>query len=422
MEEVSNAPELRFSQFSDDWIRTHLSELLDFKNGINAEKEKYGSGYKFINVLDIIDNSFITHNVIKGSVQISEDEFKKNIVEYGDILFQRSSETRLEVGQANVYLDRDSPATFGGFVIRGKKKSNYEPFFMNTVLKTSKPRKEITSRSGGSTRFNIGQETLRTISISIPSLPEQKKIADFLSVVDERIDILTRKKELIQQYKKGMLQQLFPRKGETTPQLRFKPARPSGGADDGSDFPEWEEKRLGEIADVKRGAGSQYITYTDINNNSIRLIRINDFLKNDPVYVKKTPDIQRFILEHGDILMAGTGATAGITFIVPREYVGLAYSYNAPKIKPHAVRSLFLYFYLLTGLIKQQQQSFFVGNAQPFLDLSAIKRLKIAYPSSSEQKKIADFLSTLDEQIETVTAQIDHMKTWKRGLLQKMFV
>jgi len=77
---------------------------------------------------------------------------------------------------------------------------------------------------------------------------------------------------------------------------------------------------------------------------------------------------------------------------------------------------------LLTGLIKQQQQSFFVGNAQPFLDLSAIKRLKIAYPSSSEQKKIADFLSTLDEQIETVTAQIDHMKTWKRGLLQKMFV
>jgi len=226
MEEVSNAPELRFSQFSDDWIRTHLSELLDFKNGINAEKEKYGSGYKFINVLDIIDNSFITHNVIKGSVQISEDEFKKNIVEYGDILFQRSSETRLEVGQANVYLDRDSPATFGGFVIRGKKKSNYEPFFMNTVLKTSKPRKEITSRSGGSTRFNIGQETLRTISISIPSLPEQKKIADFLSVVDERIDILTRKKELIQQYKKGMLQQLFPRKGETTPQLRFKPARP----------------------------------------------------------------------------------------------------------------------------------------------------------------------------------------------------
>jgi len=427
MEEVSNAPELRFSQFSDDWIRTHLSELLDFKNGINAEKEKYGSGYKFINVLDIIDNSFITHNVIKGSVQISEDEFKKNIVEYGDILFQRSSETRLEVGQANVYLDRDSPATFGGFVIRGKKKSNYEPFFVNTVLKTSKPRKEITSRSGGSTRFNIGQETLRTISILIPSLPEQKKIADFLSTVDERIDILTRKKELIQQYKKGMLQQLFPRKGETTPKLRFKADRPNGGADDGSAFPEWEEKRLGELSQL---TSSKRVYQSDYVSKGIPFYRgkeISELQKNfqpkDILYISEDK-YQLFKENYGvpvenDILITSVG-TLGNVWRIPDKRAFYFKDGNLIWLKKIGCNSSFLVHFFEINHNRLLRSA--IGSSQKALTIVGLSKIKINLPTPPEQKKIADFLSTIDEQIETVTAQVEHMKTWKRGLLQKMFV
>ncbi|MBE4044340.1 restriction endonuclease subunit S, partial [Vibrio parahaemolyticus] len=81
-------------------------------------KEQYGRGVKFINVTDIIENDYITYDRVVGSVDVEGKELEKNIVEYGDILFQRSSETREDVGQANVYLDKIKFATFGGFVIR----------------------------------------------------------------------------------------------------------------------------------------------------------------------------------------------------------------------------------------------------------------------------------------------------------------
>src|SRR5690606_31586394 len=161
--EIKNVPILRFPGVEGEWFELRLSELMSFKNGVNAAKEHYGSGHKFINVLDIIENEFITNDNIIGEVNISKSMFINNIVDYGDILFQRSSETREEVGQSNVYLDKNMPATFGGFVIRGKKIKDYNPLFLNFLLKTSVARKEITSKSGGSTRYNIGQETLSNI-------------------------------------------------------------------------------------------------------------------------------------------------------------------------------------------------------------------------------------------------------------------
>jgi len=124
-------PKLRFNEIDDPWIQYILGDIMTFKNGINANKEDYGSGIKFINVLDIINNNYITNENIIGSVTIEEKEFSKNSIEYGDILFQRSSETRDEVGQANVYLDKSKKSVFGGFVIRGRSTSDYNPIFMN---------------------------------------------------------------------------------------------------------------------------------------------------------------------------------------------------------------------------------------------------------------------------------------------------
>jgi type I restriction enzyme S subunit len=121
MTEKRKVPKLRFPEFEGEWYEKKLGDYLSFKNGINAEKEKYGSGIKFINVLDILNNDFITYNKIIGCVDVDENLFLKNEVKFGDILFQRSSETREEVGLANVYLDLEKSATFGGFVIRGQK-------------------------------------------------------------------------------------------------------------------------------------------------------------------------------------------------------------------------------------------------------------------------------------------------------------
>ncbi|WP_336711115.1 restriction endonuclease subunit S, partial [Chryseobacterium sp. MMO-127] len=180
-------PRLRFPEFTGVWENKRLGELLEFKNGINASKEQYGSGVKFINVLDILSNDFITYDNIVGKVNVDELIVEKFSVSYGDILFQRSSETREEVGTANVYLDKNKNATFGGFVIRGKKIGEYNPVFFNKLLKTNSARENITSKSGGSTRFNVGQEILSSVNLYFPNLPEQDKIASFLLFVDERI-------------------------------------------------------------------------------------------------------------------------------------------------------------------------------------------------------------------------------------------
>jgi len=117
-----NVPESRFPEFKETLSLKYLGEILDFKNGINADKSQYGSGKKFINVLDIINDAPIYHDSIIGSVEITEQEFQNNNVIYGDILFQRSSEIREESGQSNIYLDNNKEATFGGFVIRGRPK------------------------------------------------------------------------------------------------------------------------------------------------------------------------------------------------------------------------------------------------------------------------------------------------------------
>ncbi|NCS35669.1 MAG: restriction endonuclease subunit S [Microcystis aeruginosa G11-01] len=217
-----------------EWEVKRLEELLLFKNGINATKEQYGKGIKFINVMDIINNDFIFHDNIIGCVEITEKAFEDSKVGYGDVLFQRSSETREEVGQASVYLDKDKSATFGGFVTRGKKIGEYNPIFMNFLLKTDLIRKDITDKSGGSTRYNVGQETLKSVTIDLPSISEQNKIAEFLIAIDEKIAQLTHKCELLAQYKKGVMQKIFSQ------EVRFKD-------EDGRNFPDWKNIKLDKV-------------------------------------------------------------------------------------------------------------------------------------------------------------------------------
>jgi len=115
------------------------------------------------------------------------------------------------------------PVTFGGFVIRGRAEVEIDPIFTHYLLKTSSARDQITQRSGGATRYNIGQESLSAISICTPELSEQTKIAKFLTAVDSRIAQLTKKHELLTLYKKGVMQKIFSR------ELRLKD-------DDGREF------------------------------------------------------------------------------------------------------------------------------------------------------------------------------------------
>ena len=205
---VLNVPNLRFPEFQGEWEEHYLSDYLDFKNGLNPKPDKFGRGIKFISVMDILNNTVITNDCIRVSVDVSEEELHNFCVGNGDMLFQRSSETLEDVGRANVYMD-DKPAVFGGFVIRGKKKAEYNPLFFRYLLASPFARRKIIPMGAGAQHFNIGQEGLNRVKLHFASLDEQKKIATFLSLLDERIATQNKIIEDLKKLKSAISENLF---------------------------------------------------------------------------------------------------------------------------------------------------------------------------------------------------------------------
>ena len=203
-----NVPNLRFPGFEGEWEQHLLSEYLDFKNGLNPSAKSFGEGIKFISVMDILNNPFITYDCIRASVNATEKEKQEFNVEYGDILFQRSSETLEDVGHANVYLDSRT-ALFGGFTIRGKKKGVYNPLFFKYLLDSPTARKKVIVKGAGAQHFNIGQEGLSKVVLSFPSIQEQNRIAVFMNLLDQRIAIQNKVIEDLKKLKTALEERLL---------------------------------------------------------------------------------------------------------------------------------------------------------------------------------------------------------------------
>lgn len=201
--EVLNVPHLRFPEFSGEWYSYPLTDFMSFKNGMNPDAKRFGHGTKFISVMDILNNQFIRYDNIRASVEVIAGDIETYGVNYGDILFQRSSETLEDVGQANVYLD-SKPAVFGGFVIRGKSKGNYHPMFFRYLLASPTARKRIIVKGAGAQHFNIGQDGLSKVYLDIPSIQEQEKIAKLLECIDDRIATQNKIIDKLQSLIKGL--------------------------------------------------------------------------------------------------------------------------------------------------------------------------------------------------------------------------
>lgn len=153
-----------------------MGELLLFQNGFNGSSESFGSGIPLISVMDVLDDEFITHETIRGKARLNYEEASRYCVEYGDVLFQRSSENQEDAGTSNVYLDQHVPSAFGGFVIRGKKVDEYKPIFIKYLLGSSFIRKQIIHRAQGAQHINVSQDTLADVVLLMPSMREQEAV------------------------------------------------------------------------------------------------------------------------------------------------------------------------------------------------------------------------------------------------------
>ena len=158
--------------------------------------------------MDILNNAVITYDCIRASVSVSEEDMSAFSVHKGDILFQRSSETLEDVGRANVYVD-DKPAVFGGFVIRGKQKTNYNPLFFKYLLLSPLARKRIIRMGAGAQHFNIGQEGLSKVKLPFACIDEQNKIAKILYLLDKRILLQSKIIEDLKKLKSAIIEKVF---------------------------------------------------------------------------------------------------------------------------------------------------------------------------------------------------------------------
>ena len=202
-------PEIRFEGFTDPWEQRKLEELMLFQNGFNGGRESFGSGTPLISVMDVLSESFITHESIRAKAVVSPEERERYLVEYGDVLFQRSSENQEDAGTSNIYLDQEKSAVFGGFVIRGKRIANYDPPMMKYLLSSRMVRQQITSCAQGAQHINVSQDTLQSVEVFLPSFLEQHQIGAFFQKLDHLITLHQRKLELLKNIKKSLLDKMF---------------------------------------------------------------------------------------------------------------------------------------------------------------------------------------------------------------------
>lgn len=415
-QQLKKVPVLRFGGLSSDWKLTYLNSILSFKNGVNADKSQYGHGRKFINVLDIIENDVIEFDDVEGLVDISDKEFSDNTVELGDVVFQRSSETREEVGQANVYMGQ-SPVTFGGFVIRGKKIGDYQPLFLNYALKTQAVRKDLTSRSGGSTRYNIGQTALEAVGVYLPDIHEQQKIADFLGSVDAWLDNLRCQKTALETYKRGMMQKLF------TQQVRVKD-------DNGNHFPEWQNGVLEDVIvrfstglnprnNFKLGSGDYYyVTIKNITKGKLDFSNAEKIDSRAKKLINKRSDLQK-----DDLIISSIG-NIGEAYLLKEDPQNWDINESVFTIRPdkNKVTPSFLYHLVASSDTKKHFMNSITGSSFKSIKQRELRLTPVALPSIEEQQKIAGFLTAIDQAITAKAKEIAKVEEWKRGLMQKMFV
>lgn len=408
---MKNVPKLRFKEFPCEWIKSSLLSLSEngFSNGVFNDPSKVGSGYKLINVSDMYIDSPIDEEKL-SLVAIGESEFRKNTVLYGDVFFTRSSLVKEGIACSNVYLGRSSDVTYDGHLIRMRPdKKTIDSIFLNYLLKTKSVRKQLVSMGKTATMTTIGQADIAETNVIHPKLIEQTKIATFLTAIDDRISQLAERCSLLEQYKKAVMQKIFSQ------ELRFKD-------EEGRDFPAWEEKRLGDMADIVGGGTPdtsvkeywngdiQWFTPTEIKSkyiaNSIRTIT-DEGLKTSSA--KKLPI--------GTLLFTSR-ATVGDVGISLRE---CATNQGFQSFIVHAINNNeFIYYWILNNRKLFLERS----SGSTFIEVSKkeIEKIFIKRPCKAEQEKIAGFLAAVDDKIAVAKTKLEAVRQYKQGLLQQMFV
>lgn len=211
-------PKIRFDEFTGDWEQRKVGDYYEFKNGLNKGKEFFGMGTPIVNFTDVFHKRGLLVSDLQGKVTLEQKEIDNFLVKKGDIFFTRTSETVEEIGYPSVMLESPENTVFSGFVLRGRTFLEQDPLedvFKKYVFFTDSFRKEMMSKSSMTTRALTSGTAIKNMVFYHPlSKEEQKKIGDYFSKLDNLITLHQQKCAALKEFKKYMLQNMFPQKGE----------------------------------------------------------------------------------------------------------------------------------------------------------------------------------------------------------------
>ena len=331
--------------------------------------------------MDILNNAVITYDCIKASVDVTEKELSDFSVEKGDLLFQRSSETLEDVGRANVYMD-DKTAVFGGFVIRGKKKGEYDPQYFNYLLRSPFARKRIIPMGAGAQHFNIGQEGLSKVKLHFANIEEQKKIGKMLSLLDERIATQNKIIDKLQSLIKGIAQHCIRELINV-----------------------WEYVRLGDICKITTG---KLDANAQVENGQYPFFTC----------AERPFNIDSYAFDTEALLISGNGANLGYV----NYYKGKFNAYQRTYVLDHFSVNIQYVKWALKVLLPQRIAIEKSSSNTPYIVLSTLADLKIPIPNNSKQNHIADLMMSFERKLSTQLALSDLYNKQKQYLLRQMFI
>jgi type I restriction enzyme S subunit len=387
VEQMNNVPSLRFPEFDGEWQVTQLGDIFEYKNG--GAFESY--------IVDDGQYNLITLNSIGINGKLKKRHKTVNdanwFLQKNDLIMVLS-----DVAHGNFLGLTDVIPEDNKFVLNQrmgllrKKDSSYHLTFTRQLINNNQ--KYFKLHGQGSSQQNLSKGDILKFKIVRPSFDEQQKIASFLTSIDTRIQQLESKTRLLTEYKKGVMQQIFSQ------QIRFKD-------DNGNAYPDWEEKLLGEL-----------LAYEQPTKYLVSSTEYSDKHKT-PVLTAGKTFILGYTEESDDIFCRSLPVIIFDDFTTANKFVNFPFKAksSAMKIlKPIGDEVNVKCVYEAMQLLK-----FHLGDHKRYW-ISEYQYLTLAMPSYEEQQKIANFLTSIDNKIEQVTAQFEQAKTFKKGLLQQMFV
>lgn len=380
-------PKLRFKEFCGEWEEERLGDVAEiYKGNTLSKSDLRDEGYPCI----LYGELYTKYGEIIERVYSKTNRTDKNLFrgKNNDVLIPSSGETAIDISTAsclkcdNVYIGGDLN------VIRC---NDINGSFLSYNL-NHKQKNSIAKFAQGVSVVHIYGDSLRKLKIKIPSLPEQTKIADFLSTVDDKIQNQQDKITHLENIKKGFMQKIFSRK------IRFKD-------DGGEEFPKWGEKKLGNICNITTGK---------LDANAMNKDGKYRFYTCAAEYYR----INSYAFDTEALIISGNGANVGYIHY----YKGKFNAYQRTYILDNFFYDIkYIKIYLDKYLHKRIENEKKAGNT-PYIVLSTLYNMKIELPCLEEQTKIADFISSFDEKISTEKEILEHLKELKKGLLQQMFV